>query len=206
MRLPFPSTGLYAITQTERKNDSTIIQEVSSALKGGASVIQYRNKESDNTLDLVNKLLFLCKENNVPFIINDDVELANQISADGVHLGKDDSNILEARKILGTHAIIGLSCYNDLTLAIKAEQLGANYVAFGRFFPSNSKPLASPARIETLHQARKQIQLPIVAIGGILPQNGKQLLKAGADILAVIGGIFDHEPEQSVNAYLKLFN
>ena len=206
MRLPFPSTGLYAITQTERKNDDTIIQEVSSALKGGASVIQYRNKESGNTLHLANKLLSLCKENNIPFIINDDVKLANQIGADGVHLGKDDSNILEARKILGTHAIIGLSCYNDLTLAIKAEQLGANYVAFGRFFPSNSKPLASPARIETLHQARKQIKLPIVAIGGILPKNGKQLLKAGADILAVIGGIFDHEPEKSVKAYLKLFN
>ncbi len=139
-------------------------------------------------------------------LINDDAELAHRIGADGVHIGKDDGGIASARKILGSKAIIGISCYNDINIALQAEANGVDYVAFGRFFPSTSKPLAAPAQIETLQQAKKQIKLPIVAIGGILPDNGEQLLTAGADILAVIGGIFEHNPEQSAQSYMKLFN
>lgn len=202
----FPTSGLYAITQTEEKSSATIIQEVLLALKGGASVIQYRDKTPDDAIYLAKELLSLCKQYNAPLLINDNVELAHHIGANGVHLGKDDGDIISARKKLGSKAIIGVSCYDDLAAALHAERQGAGYVAFGRFFPSTSKPLAAPAQLETLHQAKNKIQIPIIAIGGILPSNGDQLLKAGANVLAVIGGVFTHDPEQSAKAYLKLFS
>jgi len=203
--MTFPTRGLYAITQTEGKLPDQVIKEVSAALKGGACVIQYRDKNPIDRVYLAKQLLQLCKQYKVPLLINDDAELAHQIGADGVHIGRDDGGIATARKILGVKAIIGLSCYDDINLALKAEENGADYVAFGRFFPSNSKPLALPAHTETLQLAKTQIKLPVVAIGGILPENGHELLTAGADLLAVIGGIFDHQPEQSANAYSKLF-
>ena len=204
--MTFPTRGLYAITQTDGKSSDTVIQDVYSAIKGGASVIQYRDKNPEDAVYLAKQLLNLCKQHNVPLLINDDAELAHRIGADGVHIGKDDGGIASARKILGSKAIIGISCYNDINIALQAEANGVDYVAFGRFFPSTSKPSAAPAQIETLQQAKKQIKLPIVAIGGILPDNGEQLLTAGADILAVIGGIFEHNPEQSAQSYMKLFN
>ncbi|MCK4843031.1 MAG: thiamine phosphate synthase [Methylococcales bacterium] len=202
----FPGSGLYAITQTDGKSNEQVIEAVHSALKGGASVIQYRDKVPSDALYLAKELLVLCRHHQTPLIINDDADFALQIGADGVHIGKDDVGIAAARKVLGSKAIIGLSCYDNIDTALQAQANGVNYVAFGRFFPSSSKPLAAPAQIETLQQARKQINIPIVAIGGILPENGRQLLNAGADILAVIGGVFDHAPEQSSQAYLKLFN
>lgn len=203
--MTFPTSGLYAITQTEGKTAGRIIQDVSDALKGGACVIQYRDKNPVDRVYLAKQLLALCKQHKVPLLINDDAELAHQIGADGVHIGRDDGGIATARKILGAKAIIGLSCYDDINLALKAEENGADYVAFGRFFPSNSKPLALPAHTETLQLAKIQIKLPVVAIGGILPENGHELLTAGADLLAVIGGVFDHQPEQSAQAYTELF-
>lgn len=206
--MKFPTRGLYAITQTDGKSSETIIAQIASAIKGGASVIQYRDKNAveHDQLYLAKQLLTICKQHRVPLIINDDAELALQIGADGVHIGKDDGDILKVRKKLGSKAIIGLSCYDNLTLALQAQSSSANYVAFGRFFPSNSKPLALPAHLETLQQAKKQISIPIVAIGGILPENGKQLLDAGADVLAVIDGVFAGNPEQSAKTFLKLFN
>ncbi len=202
----FPATGLYAITQTEGKDADSIIQEVSSALKGGACVIQYRDKHSADKTYLAKQLLKLCKNNHVPLIINDDAELACQIGADGVHIGKDDGGIAATRKVVGSKAIIGISCYDNINIALQAEKDGVDYVAFGRFFPSSSKPLALPAHTDTLLLAKTQIKVPVVAIGGILPENGASLLEAGADLLAVIGGIFDHSPEQSAQAYITLFN
>lgn len=203
--MTFPASGLYAITQTENKSCEQVIAEVAAAIKGGAVVIQYRDKNPINAVYLATELLNLCRSQNVPLIINDDVELAKKISADGVHLGKQDGDIQQAKQRLGANAIIGVSCYNDVNLAISAQQQGVSYVAFGRFFPSNSKPLAAPAQIETLQQAKKLLQIPIVAIGGILPENGRQLLNAGADLLAVIGGVFDKEVETSARAYQALF-
>ena len=202
----FPIRGVYGITQTDGKSSEFIIQQVISAIKGGVSVIQYRDKNPDNEVYLAKELLAICKNHQIPLIINDNAELAHQIGADGVHIGKDDGGIAAARKVLGPNAIIGLSCYDDINTALQAQANGVDYVAFGRFFPSSSKPLAAPAHCETLGQARQQINIPIVAIGGILPENGKQLLDAGADVLAVIGGLFDHDAEQSAKAYLKLFN
>jgi len=202
----FPTRGLYAITQTANKSRDTIIAEVASAIKGGAAVVQYRDKDPVDAAFLARELVKICHQYDVPLLINDDIELAALVGADGVHLGKEDGAVAEARARLGRNAIIGVSCYNFVEQAIAAQTQGATYTAFGRFFPSSSKPLAAPAQIETLRQAKLALSIPIVAIGGILPDNGAQLLAAGADLLAVIGGIFDHQPEQSARAYQDLFN
>jgi thiamine-phosphate pyrophosphorylase len=202
----FPSRGLYAITQAKDKAPDSLFEEVAAAIRGGATVIQYRDKSPTDALLIARKLVKVCHEYNVPLIINDDVQLALESQAHGVHLGKDDSEIIDARKRLGHKAIIGVSCYNSLERALTAQSLGATYVAFGRFFPSASKPLAPLADIDTLRKAKPALRVPIVAIGGILPENGSQLLAAGADILAVIGGVFDHDPEHSAMAYQHLFD
>lgn len=204
--MKFPTSGLYVITQTEHKSADMVVSEVSAAIRGGAVLVQYRDKNPDDALYLARELVNICHRQNVPLIINDNIELAAAVGADGVHLGKDDGEIAEARKQLGLNAIIGVSCYNSVEKALTAQAHGATYAAFGRFFPSTSKPLATPAAIATLQQAKQALTIPIVAIGGILPENGGQLLDAGADLLAVIGGVFDSQPEQSAKAYQALFN
>jgi thiamine-phosphate pyrophosphorylase len=200
-----PKWGLYAITPDGKSADE-ILKFTESVLKGGTRVVQYREKGQNDKTDLSKQLLKLCHAYNVPFIINDNVELAETIGADGVHLGKDDGSILKARQRLGLNAIIGVSCYNLLERAIEAEKEGVNYVAFGRFFTSNSKPLAAPAEIGTLTAAKNVLTLPIVAIGGILPENGASLLNAGADLLAVIGGLDTENPTLSAQNYNALFS
>jgi len=201
----FPKAGLYAITQTENKTPDQILNEVSAALKSGVKVLQYRDKQPVDAVYLAGALKELCHEHNITLIINDNIKLAKLIGADGVHIGQEDGQLSYAREILGKKAIIGVSCYDSLARALEAEQNTADYVAFGRFFPSNSKPLAAPAHISTLQNAKNSIKVPIVAIGGILPSNGAELLAAGADMLAVIGGIFDQAPYQSALAYQALF-
>jgi thiamine-phosphate pyrophosphorylase len=204
---PFPARGLYAITKNQHNPNSadTLFEAVAAAIRGGAVVIQYRDKNPIDAACIARELVKICHQRNIPLIINDDIELALLSKADGVHLGKDDGEIIEARKRLGNAAIIGVSCYNSVDRALTAQALGASYVAFGRFFTSASKPLASPADVKTLNRAKAIIHLPIVAIGGILPENGGQLLAAGADLLAVIGGVFDHEPESAALSYQCLF-
>lgn len=201
-----PKRGLYAITQTANKTLPVIINEVNAALQGGAVMVQYRDKQPLNAALLASELVALCHHYRVPLIINDDVALALAVGADGVHLGQQDGSIAEAREQLGEDAIIGVSCYNTLATALQAQADGADYVAFGRFFPSRSKPLASPASLATLHQARQVLNLPIVAIGGILPENGAEILAAGATILAVIDGLFGKEIEPAAKAYQILFD
>ncbi|MDD4913687.1 MAG: thiamine phosphate synthase [Methylococcales bacterium] len=203
--MKFPESGLYAITQTEGKTMNCIVQEVEAALNGGVQVLQYRDKNPQDEYALGNQLLQLCRARAVPLLINDNPELALALGADGVHLGRDDSSIESARTLLGSNAIIGVSCYNDVKKAQRMQAAGADYVAFGRFFPSSSKPLATAAEIATLALARQALNIPIVAIGGILPENGGQLLAAGANLLAVIGGIFDNDPETAARAYRTLF-
>lgn len=201
----FPQTGLYAITKSEHKTSDQVIAEVNAAITAGIHVLQYRDKHAINAIYLAGALKEICHAHNIPLIINDHVTLAKKIGADGVHIGQDDSQLLEARKILGQQAIIGVSCYDNLEHARWAESNSADYVAFGRFFPSNSKPLAAVAQLTTLQQAKQCIHIPIVAIGGILPSNGAELLSAGADLLAVIGGVFTETPYQSTLAYQALF-
>lgn len=199
--------GLYAITN-EASDACELSDRVARALRGGARAIQYRDKSSDAARRLreAEALRALCRAYNVPLIVNDDVELARAVGADGVHLGKDDASIAEARAILGAEAIIGVSCYNSLERALQAGSAGADYVAFGSFFPSSTKPAAVRASLELLRTARTQIRLPIVAIGGITPENGAQLVAAGADMLAVIQGVFGApDPEAAARRYAVLF-
>lgn len=200
-----PQSGLYAITKTTNKTSEQVIADVNQALDAGISILQYRDKHPINAVYLAGALKELCHAHNIPLIINDDVDLAKRIGANGVHIGKDDGQLSYAREQLGHKAIIGISCYDSVELAIQAQQLSADYVAFGRFFPSSSKPLAAAAHVDTLQLAKTCIHVPIVAIGGILPTNGADLLEAGADLLAVIGGIFDATPSQSTLAYQALF-
>ncbi len=184
--------GLYAITDSHLCPDREIRRQVEQAIIGGARVIQYRDKRADFTLrhHTARALLSLCREHRVPLIINDDLQLATAIGADGIHLGKDDCTLEQARERLGHGAIIGISCYNRLELALEAQNRGASYAAFGRFFTSSTKPEAVQASPELLRQARDMLHIPIVAIGGITPENGKELVAAGADMLAVINGVF----------------
>jgi thiamine-phosphate pyrophosphorylase len=204
--MKFPHRGLYAITQTADKSIRQILSEVEAVLKGGALVLQYRDKVSADKKVLASLLVKLCHAYQVPLLINDDVELALLVGADGVHLGKDDGDIAIARQLLGPDAIIGISCYNNVDHALSMQAQGADYVAFGRFFPSNSKPLAAPAQIETLQKAKQLLHIPLVAIGGILPENADVLLAAGADLLAVIGGVFDKpDPEVAAREYQRYF-
>jgi thiamine-phosphate pyrophosphorylase len=184
--------GLYAITDPRLCRGPGLLEAVAAAIAGGARVIQYRDKGTDGERRLAeaSELALLCRRHGVPLIVNDDVELAAAAGADGVHLGRDDPRIAAARARLGAGALIGVSCYDRLDLALEAQAAGADYVAFGRFFPSNSKPLAVPADLPLLRAARPMIHLPIAAIGGITPDNGGPLVTAGADLLAVIQGVF----------------
>ena len=190
--------GLYIITDPTLSPGTQLLSDVEDALKGGAQIVQYRDKLSNNIDKLANAkyLQSLCQHYGVPLIINDDIALAKHIGADGVHLGKDDTDLATARQQLGKHAIIGVSCYNDLQLAQQLVSQGANYVAFGRFFPSHTKPNAPAATLNTLRQAKQQLPVPIVAIGGITPHNAPLLLDAGADALAVIHAIFGQANKQ----------
>ncbi len=203
--LPMPKNGLYAITQTENQSIDAILTQTQAVLRGGAKIVQYRDKKPIDARLLAKALVQLCHQFEVPLIINDDVELALAVGADGVHLGESDGSIQQARVELGGNAIIGVSCYNNIERAVDAQRQGANYVAFGRFFASSTKPLAAPAQLETLTKAKKMMTIPVVAIGGILPENGRDLIHAGADILAVIGGLMTKEPELSARNYDDLF-
>ena len=183
--------GLYAITP-DIQDTAELLHKVRLALQGGAQLVQYRNKATDTALRLkqAHALRGLASEFTVPLIINDDAVLAQQADADGVHLGGEDGSVAAARAVLGNDKLIGVSCYNRLDLAQDAARQGADYVAFGSFFASTIKPNARVATPDLLQHARREIALPLVAIGGITVQNGAQLLEAGADALAVISALF----------------
>jgi len=200
--------GLYAIADTGLVPAAKLIPCADALLRGGAALLQYRDKQGDGgqRRQQAAALSRLCHEYGRPFMVNDDPELAAMIGADGVHLGQDDGSIASARTLLGPGAIIGLSCYNSLERAIAAESQGADYVAFGRFFPSVTKPGAVSAPVVLLHQARAALHVPIVAIGGITPTNGALLLEAGADMLAAIHGLIGQaDPAAAARAYSCLF-
>jgi thiamine-phosphate pyrophosphorylase len=184
--------GLYAITDALLVPDNRLTDAVEQALLGGARLIQYRDKSHDapRRLAQASALNALSQHYAVPLIINDDVELAAQVGAAGVHIGKDDPAIAAARARLGESAIIGVSCYDQLELALAAARAGADYVAFGAFFLSPTKPHEIRPPIALLREARAALSVPIVAIGGITPDNAPLLLEAGADALAVVSAVF----------------
>jgi thiamine-phosphate pyrophosphorylase len=208
MSAPSLPRGLYAITDSQLIPSGELTQRVSLAIAGGAVMIQYRDKTPVTAagIDEVVSLTLLCRQHGVPLIINDDVELAAEVGAAGVHLGRDDASLPAARARLGTDAIIGVSCYNDLQRARQAVTAGADYVAFGRFYTSHSKPEAVPADPGLLTQATTELAIPVVAIGGITPANGRALLAAGASLLAAIHGVFGQpDIEAAAQRYAALF-
>jgi thiamine-phosphate pyrophosphorylase len=184
--------GLYVLTDPAAGGTEELLSRVDAVLRGGAAMIQYRDKSQDRVRRRheATAIRDLCHRHAAVCIINDDIELAAEIEADGVHIGRDDAGIALARQTLGSTAIIGVSCYDSLDLAQQAAAAGADYVAFGSFFPSASKPDAVPAPISLLQNAKQQLRLPIVAIGGIGPDNAGRLIEAGADAIAVIGSVF----------------
>lgn len=184
--------GLYAIPPECHDTDQLLAQ-CRAALAGGAKLLQYRNKRGSARLRLeqARALNELCRAFAVPLIINDDVELCRTVNASGVHLGRDDEALLQARQQLGSSAIIGGSCYNDLARAQRAVEAQVSYLAFGSCFVSSTKPQASRCAAHILQEAARHWSLPIVAIGGITAENGASLVGAGVDLLAVISDVFD---------------
>jgi thiamine-phosphate pyrophosphorylase len=184
--------GLYAITPEEPDTDRLLVL-VRAALAGGAAAIQYRSKNAPAALrrEQAHALAPLCRAHRAPLVVNDDVGLAHEAGADGAHLGVDDGDLAEARKQLGADMLLGASCYNRLDLAIAAQEAGADYVAFGAVFDSPTKPAAVRAPLALLAEARGAVGLPIVAIGGITPENADAVIAAGADAVAVISAVFD---------------
>lgn len=184
---------LYAITDSQLLPGDTLFSCVEAALSGGSRWVQYRDKSQNQERRLYEskKLLELCIRYGAKLIINDDVQLARAICAHGVHLGQEDGSPMDARQLLGEHAIIGVTCHDSLTLAQQALAQGANYIAFGRFYSSATKPDARPAPINVIHEARTLFKhTTIVAIGGITLENAQPLLDAGADKVAVSQGLF----------------
>ncbi len=201
--------GLYGITAPALlQDDALLLDAVESGLAGDMAILQYRNQSADHEQQLrqATALLSLCRRYQALFIINDDVELARAVGADGIHLGGEDAAIAEARMVLGDDAIIGRSCYNRLPLAREAQAQGADYVAFGRFFPSQTKPAAVQAEPELLALARSELAIPICAIGGITVANAANLIDRGANMIAVIHDLFTADDiEAQARQFSRLF-
>ncbi len=200
--------GLYAITDARETDPQKIARAVEQALLGGARIVQFRDKSDHRPRrqQTAQALRQLTRRHHALLIINDDVELAAHSEADGVHIGQHDTDLTEARSQLGADALIGVSCYNQFQLARQAAQAGADYIAFGRFFPSTTKPDAVPASLDLIHKAKQELDIPVVAIGGITADNAAPLIEAGADMLAVVDGLFSR-PDVCASAeqFQKLF-
>lgn len=200
--------GLYVITSPDYVSPGMFSNAVQHAILGGARIVQYRDKSRDTARRKreAATLRDICRDHGTLFIINDDLRLAQDVGADGVHLGHGDRSIQEARRLLGGDAIIGASCYNSTGLAHRAIDDGADYLSFGSFYPSRSRRDAERADRETLSHAREKFETHIVASGGITTDNGSLLIRAGADMLAVCAGVFDHrDPESAARAFARLF-
>ena len=198
--------GLYLITPDDADTDRLLARV--APLLVHAACLQYRNKTADTRLRECQAvaLLAVCRAASRPLLVNDDVALAARIGADGVHLGEDDGDIAAARALLAADARIGASCYDDPTLARSAIDAGADHVAFGAFFPSPTKPLARRATPALLRETAT-LGVPRVAIGGITPDNARPLIAAGADLIAVISGVFDAaDPVAAARAYAACFD
>lgn len=187
----FPG-GVYALTP-ETADTARLLAQVEAALAGGVAAVQYRDKSGDvaRRHEQASELGALCRRFGVPLIVNDDLRLADLAGADGVHVGRDDATVREARIVLGPRKFVGASCYQSLDRARAAQAAGADYVAFGSFFASPTKPAAPRAGLDLLREAGSALQVPIVAIGGITPANAPVLIDAGADAIAVLSALFD---------------
>ena len=198
--------GLYAITDSQLLAGK-FLEYVEAALDGGLTLLQYRDKSGDEARRLreAETLKKLCEQFKAHLIINDDAELAARLGV-GVHLGQTDGPLTPARALLGAKAIIGSTCHDQIDLAEQAAKEGATYVAFGRFFTSNTKPGAAPAALDVIDQARTRLHLPICVIGGITLDNAAPLVERGADLLAVVHGLFGADNAQEVTRRARAFN
>jgi len=198
--------GLYAITDSQLLAGK-FLPYVEAALDGGVTLLQYRDKSTDQARRLreAEALRGLCERYGTQLIINDDAELAARLGV-GVHLGQTDGPLTPARSLLGSRAIIGSTCHAQLELAEQAAREGASYVAFGRFFNSNTKPGAPAADVALLERARPLLHLPIAVIGGITLDNAAPLVAHGADLLAVIHGLFGADSTREVTRRAQAFN
>ena len=189
--------GLYAITP-DLEDTARLCQMVEASILGGASVVQYRNKVANEALHFAqaSALLPICRQHQIPLIINDHLDLFLALGADGLHIGGADGDISAIKQRIGEHKILGVSCYTDFANAEKAEKAGADYVAFGACFPSNTKPHAPRAELTLFAQA-KALSIPCVAIGGITLDNADSVIKAGASAIAVIGELFNRDLEET---------
>ena len=196
--------GLYVITDEHLTPDETVHVYVEEAIKAGASVVQYRNKtKSDEEVEAVCRTLQeVCRRYNVPFIIDDRPHLARKIKADGLHIGKDDMSIEEARAIF-PEGIIGVSCYGSIRKAKEAEAQGASYVAFGSFFASPTKPYSGIISMNVLHKAKEALKIPVCAIGGINQTNIAEVASHGADMISVVSGVFRGDVQSNVSNLIK---
>ena len=187
-----PIKGLYAVTP-DLADTTLLLRKVGAALAGGARLLQYRNKTAHTALRLerASALSTLCQRYAAALIINDHVSLAPATGAAGVHVGREDAAAAKARAELGPGKIIGVSCYDDMARATAAVGEGADYIAFGSFFASPTKPGATRAPLALLAQARQQFKVPVIAIGGIDLENAATVISAGADAVAVISALFD---------------
>jgi thiamine-phosphate pyrophosphorylase len=200
--------GLYAITDARLTPGATLRIQVDAALRGGARLVQYRDKGGDTAQRHEDAAILqaLCRQSSALLIINDDIELAAQVGAAGVHLGRDDPDPRLARRRLGQKAVIGASCYDRLDLAHAAREAGVDYVAFGSVFPSPTKPDAVRAPLSLIEQARAELDLPICVVGGITRANASSAIAAGADMLAVISDLFGGEDiEERARELSRLF-
>ncbi|CAI07066.1 Thiamine-phosphate pyrophosphorylase [Aromatoleum aromaticum EbN1] len=200
--------GLYLITP-DSPDTTTLVAQVERALRGQPALLQYRSKQRDAALRLgqARQIAALCREAGVPFIVNDSLELALATDADGVHLGREDGDLDAARRALGPGRILGVTCYNEWPRAVAGCAAGADYVAFGAVFPSATKPAAVRAPLELFVRGRRELDVPLAAIGGITLDNAAQVIAAGASLLAVVSDVFDApDPGARAAAYRTLFD
>lgn len=200
-------SGLYAITP-DLNHTNDLLNKTRQVLEGGVKLVQYRNKSANDSLrrEQAKLLLPLCREHNALLIINDHLEIAIEIDADGVHVGKNDVPVSAAKNLLGHNKIVGTSCYNQLGLAKQAQKDGADYIAFGAFFSSLTKPNAVSVSISLVNQAQKALSIPIVGIGGIQLTNARTVIQSGCAAIAVCHDLFQAENiKATAEHYVQLF-
>jgi thiamine-phosphate pyrophosphorylase len=184
--------GLYAITDQKLIPREHFVATVEAAVRGGATMVQLREKDvaPAEVIRLGKEILAVTRRYGALLIVNDHPAVAREIGADGVHVGREDPPVAEARALLGPQAIIGASCYGEVEQAVAAEQAGADYVAFGTPFPSPTKPKRTDIALDIFQAAQQRVQVPVFAIGGITLANAQQIIDAGADGIAVVSGVF----------------
>lgn len=208
MRTSTKLQGLYVITDAKLIPRDRFVETVEAALRGGATMVQLREKEAPRAeiVRLGRELLAVTRRYGALLIINDHPSVAQEIGADGAHVGREDPPVAEARALLGPPAIIGASCYGDVARAVAAERDGADYVAFGTPFPSPTKAKRTDISLEIFRQVKQQVQVPVFAIGGITIANAQQVIDAGADGIAVVSGVFAAaDVEAAARALAQLF-